>query len=896
MALDSLDRLRTALSGRYRLERELGQGGMATVYLAADVRHGRQVAIKVLRPELAAVLGAERFVVEIKTTAALQHPHILPLFDSGSADGFLYYVMPYIEGETLRTKLDREKQLGIEEAVKITTEVADALDYAHRHGVIHRDIKPENILLHDGRPMVADFGIALAVSAAAGGRMTETGLSLGTPHYMSPEQATAEKDITNRSDVYSLGCVLYEMLTGSPPHVGATAQQIIMKIVTEEAQPVTALRKSVPPNVAAAVEKALEKLPADRFEGAKDFSTALLDPAFVTRPAGVAVGGTRGRGNHLLVATAAVALVAVAVALAGWLRGGPAPPTARFEVALPAGTSLHTGLGLGTELAVSRDGALLAFIGVDSGGTPRLWVKREEDLEARPIPGTEGAYAPFFSPDGSRIGFLREAPRTLNVAELGGGSPHMVLFAGDSAGTALGTSGATWAGDGFIYYDADRSGIRRMRPDGSDRQDVLALDGTKGDIGFAWPEVLPGSDVLVARVRRGTEEPDQFEIVASRIGSGAYTSLTQGVVARYHDGHLFVVSADGTLRATTFDARRLRLRGDSRIVAAGVRVAGDFAGVDLIVDDRGTLHYVAGPAGIGRALEWVDLAGRRTPADPAWLAPWTVSFMVPSPDMRLIVLGTGDTASTSAWIKQLPSGATLPFPTDSGRIVGGGWGADGSSLLLAYRRGGITVVVRRRADGLGRPTTIVRDSLWIDHIHESRDGRWIVADRGDSTGAGRDLVVLEEGRDTGLRPLVATPASEWGPVLSPDGRWLAYESNRSGRMEVYVQPFPDVDRGIWQVSIDGGYTPLWAPSGDRLYFNRPAAGVLAVQVSPAPAFSRPQVVLTQAQLSGTFISSGWGISPDGRRFLTLATVAGQGSVRLVRVEHVMSEVNATVSR
>src|SRR5574338_269456 len=232
-------RLATALADRYRIERELGAGGMATVYLAQDIRHDRKVAVKVLKPELAAVIGAERFVVEIKTTAALQHPHILPLFDSGSADGFLYYVMPYVEGETLRDKLNRETQLGVDEAVRITREVADALDYAHRRGVIHRDIKPENILLHDGRPMVADFGIALAVSAAAGGRMTETGMSLGTPHYMSPEQATADKDITARSDVYSLGSVLYEMLTGNPPHTGASAQQIIMKIVTEEAAPVT---------------------------------------------------------------------------------------------------------------------------------------------------------------------------------------------------------------------------------------------------------------------------------------------------------------------------------------------------------------------------------------------------------------------------------------------------------------------------------------------------------------------------------------------------------------------------------------------------------------------------------------------------------------------------------
>jgi serine/threonine-protein kinase len=250
---DLIERLTAALADRYRIERELGQGGMATVYLAEDIKHDRKVALKVLKPELAAVLGADRFVVETKTTAALQHPHILPLFDSGTADGFLFYVMPFIDGETLRGKLDRETQLGVDEAVRIASDVASALHYAHTHGVIHRDIKPENILLHDGRPMVADFGIALAVSAAAGGRMTETGLSLGTPHYMSPEQATAEKEITARSDVYSLGSVLYEMLAGQPPHLGGSAQQIIMKIITEQAQTVTALRKSVPQNVAAAV-------------------------------------------------------------------------------------------------------------------------------------------------------------------------------------------------------------------------------------------------------------------------------------------------------------------------------------------------------------------------------------------------------------------------------------------------------------------------------------------------------------------------------------------------------------------------------------------------------------------------------------------------------------------
>src|SRR3954463_3200176 len=269
------DSLRTALGDRYRLERELGQGGMATVYLAEDLKHRRQVAIKVLRPELAAVIGAGRFLREIQTIATLQHPHILGLIDSGEVNGTAYYVMPFVDGESLRDRLRREKQLPIADALRLAAEVAAALDYAHRHGVIHRDIKPENILLHDGSALVADFGIALAVSSAGGNRMTETGMSLGTPHYMSPEQAMGEREITARSDVYALGCVTYEMLTGDPPFIGSTAQAIIAKVMTDKPASIRRLRERVPEEVDDAVLTALEKLPADRFATAAEFAAAL---------------------------------------------------------------------------------------------------------------------------------------------------------------------------------------------------------------------------------------------------------------------------------------------------------------------------------------------------------------------------------------------------------------------------------------------------------------------------------------------------------------------------------------------------------------------------------------------------------------------------------------------
>ena len=267
--------LTTALADRYSIERELGQGGMATVFLAHDLKHDRDVALKVLRPELAALLGRERFLAEIRLTAKLDHPHILTLLDSGESDGFLWYTLPFIRGESLRQKLQRERQLDIAESIGLARQIAAALGHAHDLGIVHRDVKPENILLHEGEAMLADFGIALAVREAGGRRLTETGLGIGTPQYMSPEQATAERAIDARSDIFSLGAVLYEMLSGEPPFTGSSAQAVIARLITERSTPLRALRDAVPVGIEAAVARALEKAPADRFPSAAAFSAAL---------------------------------------------------------------------------------------------------------------------------------------------------------------------------------------------------------------------------------------------------------------------------------------------------------------------------------------------------------------------------------------------------------------------------------------------------------------------------------------------------------------------------------------------------------------------------------------------------------------------------------------------
>ena len=326
-------RLSSALAGRYRIERELGAGGMATVYLAEDLKHQRKVAIKVLKPELAAALGAERFLREIATTANLRHPHILPLYDSGEASGSLFYVMPLVEGESLRDRLARDKQLPIDEALAIAREVADALGYAHSRGIIHRDIKPENILLEGGHAVVADFGIARAVSAAGAERLTRTGMSIGTPMYMSPEQAAGDPDLDGRSDLYSLGCVLYEMLGGQPPFTGPTAEAVARQHLITEAAPVTNLRPTVPPEVAGALARILAKNPADRFNPAAQFVQALATTtvAATSRPPSAAAR----RSPVRLLPIAAGVLAVIAAAWFGGralLRSGSAGKIERIAV------------------------------------------------------------------------------------------------------------------------------------------------------------------------------------------------------------------------------------------------------------------------------------------------------------------------------------------------------------------------------------------------------------------------------------------------------------------------------------------------------------------------------------------------------------------------------------
>ena len=400
--------LRDALARRYVLEREVGRGGMATVYLGRDVKHGRAVAVKVLHAELAAAVGPERFLREIELTASLQHPHILPLFDSGATNGVLWYVMPFIEGETLRARLERERQLPVPVAERIAREVADALAYAHARGVVHRDIKPENILLQDGHALVADFGIALAAQRANGARLTGTGLMLGTPHYMAPEQGAGDGVVDARADVYALGAVLYEMLAGEPPYTGPTAQVVMARALTERPRALTTTRPTVPARLAAIVDTALAKVPADRFESAAAMRDALSrgDRPSVARALvrGAALGPWRSR--VALVGGAAL-LAGAALGVAGALAMRDDAPARAARRPVQFVLEPDSGLLARTAPALSPDGRTIVYGMEGPDGTLRLYARPLDSLEARPIPESDDAEMPFFSPDGQWVGFVR---------------------------------------------------------------------------------------------------------------------------------------------------------------------------------------------------------------------------------------------------------------------------------------------------------------------------------------------------------------------------------------------------------------------------------------------------------------------------------------------------------
>jgi serine/threonine-protein kinase len=871
-------RLTAVLADRYRVERELGAGGMATVYLARDLKHERLVALKVLRPELGALLGVERFLSEIRVTAGLQHPHILPLFDSGQAERLIYYVMPHVEGETLRQRLDREKQLPIEEAVDITRAVASALDYAHRHGVIHRDIKPENILFQDGQAVVADFGIALALSAAGGSRLTETGLSLGTPSYMSPEQATGERVIDARTDIYSLGAVLYEMLTGGPPHTGPTVQAVIAQVVADRPRRITLARDTVPPHVEAAVLKALEKVPADRFQSAAEFAEALVRPGTVPLATPLVSGQAPAAPvpARRLVARARV-LRAVAVSVVLLLAGlagaaalallrpqQPAPPVGRFQV--PVG---RVELGGYNTPVVSADGARIVFPAQDSQRVLRMFLRSLDREQPVLVPGAEGTdNTAFFSPDGQWIGF-DQGGKLRKTAITGGAVAVICDKPGDRAEFWW---HASWGPDDVIVF-AVQQGLYRVATAGGQPQLVVAADSAAGALGFASPHFLPdGRKVLATRLTMtGTD------LVAVSLRDGRIAPLgISGMTPYYVDGGWLVYAdASGTAFAARFDPGRARVASAPVPLVENVLIAGVLA--RLSVARTGTIAYYTGGVSATREIVLADREGR---VQVLPVPPGAYRYPRFSPDGRRLAVGVqgsldlwGDISVYDFGSRRL---AKLTYDTSSAHPE---WTPDGRRLVYARRQApGPVRLFRLAADGSTDPEPFFARPGSIFESHLTPDGRTLVY-RENTPGGSLDILVAPSDSPAASRPLAATGFAERSLALSPDGRWLAFTSNLTGTAEVYVRRLVE-GSPRWRVSTGGGTEPRWGPGGRELFYrNTDSLYVVPVTLGVEVQLGEPR-----ALFGGRFMTSPneplYDVSPDGRQFAMVRDVGGGRGVTL----------------
>jgi eukaryotic-like serine/threonine-protein kinase len=853
-----------ALAARYRVEHEVGAGGMATVYLAEDLKHHRRVALKVLKPELAAILGAERFLKEIEVTANLQHPNILPLYDSGEAAGYLYYVMPFIEGESLRARLTREKQLSVDEALRITDAVAAALQFAHERGVVHRDIKPENILLQAGQALVADFGIALAVSQASGTRLTETGLSLGTPHYMSPEQATGDRIIDARSDIYALGCVLYEMLAGEPPHLGNTVQAVVAKILTDDPEPVTKRRKTVPPHVDAAVRKALAKLPADRFASAAEMRMALGNAAFTVPVAAAQLASRRGWRSRIAVPMTVAAAVLALLAAAGWGRKtSEAPRTVvRFEVAP------FQAAGRYVAGAVSPDGHDVMLVQV-LGDRFSLVRRSLSGLETRQFDvGAERAGYPAFSPDGREVAWVSLVPGNTLVGRL-----RVTPIDGGPARTVADTTIATpsWGDDGYVYFsrpntDSLTARILRVPAGGGSVDTVLGVDSME----FYQPRMLPGSRAGVAIARRHGAS-GQWKVIAFDAVGHSWQELTSSAtsVAVTRAGDV-LYTRGRYLMAARLDARKLAFAGRPFPV---LEVSGNEFG--WFAYGGRTLAYLSSSTSGTNEPVLVNRRGvvRRLPGLPALQA---FGYPAVSPDgrkiaMKAIPTGAGE-PQADLWIYELPSGPLTRLTTEPGPDDDPTWTADGKRILFDSERKGQNALWIVPWDGSGsaelvldRQKNIYRTS-WLPGGHE-------FLFEGDAPDGGGDIGIGVLGQPDSSRLLLTASFSEVAPVASPDGRWMAYQSDESGRPEIYVRPLKG-EGTRRQISRQSGAYPRWAWSGRELFFTTGSGDSLMVARLDVQHDAAAQSVEALFPLRQSNV--GYDVFPGDSLFVVFAPPASEG--------------------
>ena len=870
--------LNEVLAGRYLIEREIGAGGMATVFRARDLRHDRLVALKVFKPEVGEVLGAERFLAEIKVTANLQHPNLVPLYESGEAGGHLYYVMPFIEGESLRARLDRERHLPVDEAVRIAVAISEALAYAHSHGVIHRDLKPENILLQAGQPVVADFGIALAVSKASGARITQTGISLGTPQYMSPEQATGERTIDSRTDVYSLGVLTYEMLCGEPPYAGGSAQSITTRILTEEPRGVRSSRPTVPLHVEYAVARALAKLPADRWSTAHEFAEALRG----RKGTQMVFSGThalpghaprrlrRELSNPIVIALVGLTVIASSVALARW-AGNDAPDAATTERFLIAPTpDVSLPVTQGASVAISPDGEAVAFVARRGVARNQMFVRRLSDLEPAAVPGTDGAGTPFFSPDGEWLGFISNA--RMRKVSLRTGA---VVDIDDVPGLP---SGAAWVNSDTIVLSLSSELL--IQPLAGGARDTLPR--LPGESAREWPRTLgDGEHVLYASWQSaGGLSSVRIAVTSVRTGKSTIFNVNGVCPLGVIDGMLIYVTTGQDVMAVPFDRKAMRVTGDPTPVEREV-LFGSRGSCKAAVSSGGTLavqrkwpvaQLVLRDA---QGNERVVLGDPRPYAHPRF-----------SPDGKRIALTMATGPRFDVWIYDI-AGGTLARLTDGGSLnERPEWTPDGTRVLFRSDQGPRSGIWWRPVDKSAPATPLLVDERAdIFEAVLTPDGSGLVY-QVDTAGAD---VMYRRLRDSIVKPVAASDYAEDRARVSPDGKWVAVTSFATGTPQVFVHSL-DGSGGQVPVSTGSGTEPVWSPTGNRLFY-RDGEKILAATWEASPRFkvTSRTPLFDDRYLVTPQPHAGYDVSPDGSQFLLLKMVQ---SSEVIVVQHLLAELRA----
>jgi eukaryotic-like serine/threonine-protein kinase len=850
--------------GPYEILSAIGAGGMGEVYRARDTRLDRIVAVKILPGHLADRSELrERFEREAKTIASLNHPHICTLYDIGHQDGTDFLVMEYLEGETLAQHL-LKGPLPLDQVLQYATEISDALDKAHRKGITHRDLKPSNIMLTKSGMKLLDFGLAKLRQDAASGSplsqlptanegITAQGTILGTLQYMAPEQVEGKvNEIDARTDIFAFGVVVYEMGTGKKAFEGKTSASVMAKILEVDPPSMVSLQPMTPPALDRVVKKCLAKEPEKRWQAASDVCDELKWIAEGGAHTGLPpIAAPVGKNWLKTTLWAGVAMAAcIMVGLAVWFLKPAAPKTVtRFVMSLPEGQRLNDNF---STLAISPDGTRLAYAAGPGNLTTRLYVRAMDGLEARPIPGTEGGQNPFFSPDGQRIGFITNGGKLATVSVSGGAPVSLaeVRFPG--------FSGASWGSQGMVVFAPQESGpVLQISETGGEPKPLTHLE--KREFGHGDPELLPGSNGVLFTAVVGTTATN---LVAQSLKTGEHRVLTSsGRQPRYApSGHL-VYAQGATLMAVPFDPRRLAITGAAVPVVQGILTTGGVAQYSF--SSTGSLVYVPGSVqGAQSRLVWVDRKG----AEQLVAAP-AHNYVLPrvSPDGKRVAVNIEEVDS-QIWLYDLDRETLTRLTFEGGASIDPVWTPDGKRIVF---KGADNRLFWQLADGSTGAEALTKSELAGNNVPGSwsPDGQ-VLTFMEINPETGYDIYILPL-RDGKPQPFLRTPSLETAPRFSPDGHFIAYASDESGRVEVYVRPYPGPG-GKWQISKEGGMEPVWNPKGRELFY-RSGNKMMAVEVTTQPTFTagKPKVLFERPYVPTPRSFPDYDVSPDGERFLML---------------------------